>query len=111
MLRACLATLLLAGCARVAPPVVGRYSLSPDALRRSGAHDLYEAVERLKPGWLDPCLAVFRNERFWGGPETLREFAPADPLAVHYIPREHPRPGAGTTALNGCPAIQVVMGS
>lgn len=100
----------LAGCTSMSPSLVGRYSLSPEAMHRSGAHDLYDAVRLLRPDWLEPCTSVYRDERFWGGTEALHEFVPEDAVAVKYIPSGHPRPGAGQTALNTCSAIQVVTG-
>jgi hypothetical protein len=102
--------LVLAACAGISPPLVGTYSLSPEALDRSGAHDLHDAVRLLRPNWLHSCVSVYRNERYWGGSEALHEFGPGEPAAVKYIPRGHPRPGAGTTALTGCAAIQVLTG-
>ncbi len=83
------------------------YSLTPAALQGTGAHDLYAAVEQLRPAWLHSCVTVFHNEREWGGRESLREFGPNSVSSVHFIPKGHPRPGAGSAALSGCPAIQV----
>ncbi len=102
----CLAVLT---CATVSVPPQQRYLLTPEVLGASGAHDLYDAVARLRPQWLAPCTAVFKDDRFWGGTGALREFRPADVRALHYIPRGHPRPGAGSVALAAeCAAIQVV---
>ena len=101
--------LAMFACATVSIPPPQRYLLTTDVLDASGAHDLYDAVARLRPQWLDPCAAVFHGDRFWGGTAALREFRPGDVRAVHYIPRGHPRPGAGSTALAAeCAAIQVV---
>jgi hypothetical protein len=103
-------TALVAGCATSSQTGVGLYYLTPQAIVRTQAPDLYEAVEQLRPRWLRRCVTVFRNNREYGGPETLREFDPDRIVALHFIPRGHPRPGAAATTSNDCPAIQVVMG-
>ena len=102
----CLAALT---CAAASAPPQQRYLLTTDVLGSSGAHDLYDAIARLRPQWLEPCTAVFKEDRFWGGLAALREFRPADVRTLQYIPRGHPRPGAGSMALStDCAAIQVV---
>ena len=101
---------LLAGCAFGSQSGSGLYSLTPEALERTGARDLYYAIEELRPQWMNTCATVFRNDTYWGELDALHEFRPNDIANVLYIPKAHPRPGAGSTAVSAsCPAIQVVV--
>ena len=103
-----LGVLVLCACATTARPGVGLYSLTPEVIRDTGAHDLLRAVEQLRPRWLRECVTVFRNNTEFGSWESLREIGPDEVSRVVYIPKGHPRPGAGSAALNTrCPAIQV----
>ena len=106
-----LSTLVCATACATAQPGSRLYLLTPTAIQGTGAHDLYDAVEQLRPGWLHSWVTVFYNEREWGGRESLREFGPDKVSSVHFIPQGHPRPGAGSAALSTrCPAIQVKTG-
>jgi hypothetical protein len=55
-----------------------------------------EAVEQLRPAWLrirapsglsteNAEIVVFRDDRYLGGPELLRNFNPADVVEVRYL--------------------------
>ena len=108
MLRSCvLSVAILAACVTTSQPSATLYYLTPEAINQTGAHDLYDAIEILRPRWLAPCVTVFRNRAEFGGLESLREMGPRDVAKVRYIPAGHPRPGAGSAALATCPAIQI----
>ena len=103
-----LAVVFVTACVTVSRPGLGLYSLTPDVIRETGAHDLLHAVEQLRPQWLHECVTVFRNSTEFGDRESLREIGPKEVSGVVYIPKGHPRPGAGSAALSTtCPAIQV----
>jgi hypothetical protein len=98
----------LTACVASGTPGVRHYAISPEAIDRTQAPDVYEVIRQLRPHWLRECVTVFVNDREWGGHQTLRELLPDQVSGVRFIPTGHPRPGAGSAADASCPAIQVM---
>jgi hypothetical protein len=101
MLKTIPAMLLLAGLIGGCGSSGDRVSRNPNVLTQEeiiGADiwDLYTAVERLRPRWLQirvpPSLStggaqivVFLNTTYQGGPEALRQFGPNDIAEVRFL--------------------------
>jgi hypothetical protein len=87
-----------AGCASSGGNGVRRDSrvLTPEEIATAPVTNLYEAVERLRPRWLEMRdvrslgsgigqIVVFLNNSYVGGPETLRQFQAHQIVRVRYL--------------------------
>lgn len=69
--------------------------LTREEMLEVNVSNVYDAVERLRPRWLQirtqlsltsPTeIVVFLDRNFLGGPEMLRQFAPADVTRLRYM--------------------------
>lgn len=72
-----------------------RDTLTREQMSEISANNVYEAVERLRPRWLQIRAArsmsgpteivVFMNRSLMGGPEVLRQFTPSDVARLRYL--------------------------
>jgi hypothetical protein len=74
-------------------------SLTPEEIATVPVTNLYEAVERLRPRWLEirdvrsigagasggGQIVVFLNNSYVGGPETLRQFQAHQIVRIRYL--------------------------
>ena len=94
-----LASALIAGCASTGTGSGGE-SRDPNRLTReeivgAEALNLHEVVSRLRPRWLlirsqrsfnmETEIAVFQNDMYMGGPETLKEMVPDLAFEIEYL--------------------------
>lgn len=86
------------GCASSGTSNVRRDSrlLTPEEIATAPVTNLYEAVERLRPRWLEMRdvrslgtgigqIVVFLNNSYLGGPETLRQFQAHQVVRIRYL--------------------------
>jgi hypothetical protein len=69
--------------------------LTREEMIEASVSNVYDAVERLRPRWLQirtqmsltsPTeIVVFMDRNFLGGPEMLRQFAPTDVTRLRYM--------------------------
>lgn len=69
--------------------------LTAEELSSVGVSNVYDAVERLRPRWLQirttrslgtPAeIVVFMNRSYLGGPEVLRQFTPNNVARLRYL--------------------------
>jgi hypothetical protein len=92
------AFITVAGCASSGTGNVRRDSrlLTPEEIATVPVTNLYEAVERLRPRWLEMRdvrslgtgigqIVVFLNNSYVGGPETLRQFQGHQVIRIRYL--------------------------
>lgn len=75
-------------------------TLTPEEIATVPVTNLYEAVQRLRPRWLEMRdvrslgaaggtsggqIVVFLNNNYVGGPETLRQFEPHQIVRIRYL--------------------------
>jgi hypothetical protein len=85
------------GCASAGSTSSGtdRNLLTRDEIATVRVANIYEAVERLRPRWLQiraprslgaqTEIVVFMNRSYMGGPEVLRQFEPANISQLRYL--------------------------
>jgi hypothetical protein len=86
-----------------------RNVLTRDEMTEVSASNAYEAVERLRPRWLQirasrsmigsTEIVVFMNRSLLGGPEVLRDFIPANIVRLRYL--DGPTASAQLNGLGG----------
>lgn len=92
------AILTAAGCASSGGTAVRRDSrvLMPEEIATVPVNNLYEAIDRLRPRWLEMRdvrslgtgvgqIVVFLNNSYVGGPETLRQFQAHQVVRIRYL--------------------------
>ena len=122
MLAVMFAALALAGCSSGrqpgARPVTNQNELTIEQIRESGAHDAYEAIQRLRPLWLRTrspssvnspnTILVYVNNVRLGGIEALRGY-PLDAITkLEYLTASEATnrlPGTGSTVVEGAIVI------
>lgn len=92
-----MAAAMLSGCASTKETTDGRNrdSISRQEIMDSGATNLFDAISRLRPQWLnvrttrsfnmDTEIVVFQNDMQLGGPETLRQIGPELAYELRYM--------------------------
>jgi hypothetical protein len=91
------ALVLFAGCATTGGGAARTNSsvLTREEMTEASVSNVYDAVERLRPRWLQvrtqmsltsPTeIVVFMDRNFLGGPDMLRQFAPTDVTLLRYM--------------------------
>jgi hypothetical protein len=106
---------------RTRAPRVRRDLISQEEIAASGATNLYEVVQRLRPGWLrggnvsnirggGTGVVVYQNTTPLGGPEALRQLTPGYAASLRYLDgneASNTLPGLGSRTVAG--AIVVVL--
>lgn len=106
---------------RARAPRVRRDVISKEEIVESGATNLYEVVQRLRPGWLrsgnvsnirggGTSVVVYQNNTPLGGPEALRQLTPGYAASLRYLDgneASNTLPGLGSRTVAG--AIVVVL--
>ncbi|HSJ32433.1 MAG TPA: hypothetical protein VK933_13415 [Longimicrobiales bacterium] len=90
--------LTAAGCASSGGTSARRDSrvLMPEEIATVPVNNLYEAIDRLRPRWLEMRdvrslgtgvgqIVVFLNNSYVGGPETLRQFQAHQVVRIRYL--------------------------
>ena len=90
--------LTAAGCASSGATSARRDSrvLTPEEIATVPVNNLYEAIDRLRPRWLEMRdvrslgtgtgqIVVFLNNSYVGGPETLRQFQAHQVVRIRYL--------------------------
>ena len=92
-----LTVMVLAGCASAGGEQGRRNTsvLTREEMAEVQVSNVYDAVERLRPRWLQirtqlsltsPTeIVVFMDRNFLGGPEMLRQFSPNDVARLRYM--------------------------
>ncbi len=87
----------LAGCASTGTKAEGERMdrLTREQILDSGATNLYDVINRLRPRWLtvrstrsfnmETEIVVFQNEMYLGGPDALRQLSPELAFEVEYM--------------------------
>ena len=117
----CAAFLVVAACASGGQATRSTSTeLTREEMATINAANLYEAVQRLRPRWLEvrgersfnmPVeIVVFENNTLLGGPEALRDLTPSSIDRLRYI--DGPRasatlPGLGTRAVQHAIVIEM----
>lgn len=119
-----LVTLVAGACASGGGgPRRDQNELLPDEMATVTAINLYEAVEQLRPRWLQIRAArsfntqtevvVFVNRNLMGGTDVLRQFAPGNVTRLRYLDGPTAAatlPGLGTRAVEGAIVIEIAGG-
>jgi hypothetical protein len=106
---------------RARAPRIRRDVISQEEIAGSGATNLYEVVQRLRPGWLrsgnvsnirggGTGVVVYQNNTPLGGPEALRQLTPGYAASLRFLEgneASNTLPGLGSRTVAG--AIVVVL--
>jgi hypothetical protein len=106
---------------RTRAPRIRRDMISREEIVESGATNLYEVVQRLRPGWLrggnvsnirggGTSVVVYQNNTPLGGPEALRQLTPGYAASLRFLDgteASNTLPGLGSRRVAG--AIVVVL--
>ena len=91
-----------------------------EQMRQAGVRDLYEAVNRLRPRWLDvrtnrslqleTVVLVYVNDSRLGGVEALREYPLTNVATLRYLDSAQAGllPGAGSVHVEGAIVISTI---
>lgn len=94
---AALSIVALSGCASAGTPEGGtdRNVLTAEEIAATRVANAYEAVERLRPRWLQiraprsisaqTEIVVYMNRSYLGGPEVLRQFTSSSIARLRYL--------------------------
>lgn len=106
---------------RTRAPRARRDLITQEEIAASGATNLYEVVQRLRPGWLrggnvsnfrggGTGVVVYQNNTPLGGPEALRQLTPGYAASLRFLEgteASNTLPGLGSRTVSG--AIVVVL--